>query len=61
MQLYNEYMHQMVLLRDALLPFYNYEEVLIPVTGAGRGLRHMEGPREGFMAKLFTKQVTQAS
>ncbi|KAL2787243.1 hypothetical protein BJX66DRAFT_346319 [Aspergillus keveii] len=61
MQLYNEYMHQMVLLRDSLLPFYNYEEVLIPVSGAGRGLRHMEGPREGFMAKLFTKQVTQAS
>ncbi|KAL3487804.1 hypothetical protein BJX62DRAFT_253764 [Aspergillus germanicus] len=61
MQLYNEYMHQMVLLRDSLLPFYNYEDVLIPVSGAGRGLRHMEGPREGFMAKLFTKQVTQAS
>jgi hypothetical protein len=61
MQLYNEYMHQMVLLRDSLLPFYNYEDVLIPVSGAGRGLRHMEGPKEGFMAKLFTKQVTQAS
>jgi hypothetical protein len=61
MQLYNEYMHQMVLLRDSLLPFYNYEDILIPVSGVGRGLRHMEGPREGFMAKLFTKQVTQAS
>ncbi|KAJ0422944.1 hypothetical protein BJY00DRAFT_62364 [Aspergillus carlsbadensis] len=61
MQLYNEYMHQMVLLRDSLLPFYNYEHVLIPVSGTGRGLRYMEGAREGFMAKLFTKQVTQAS
>jgi len=25
MQLFNEYLHQMVLLRDALLPFENYE------------------------------------
>ncbi|KAL2823288.1 hypothetical protein BDW59DRAFT_180748 [Aspergillus cavernicola] len=61
MQLFNEYMHQMVLLRDSLLPFHNYEEVLIPVSGKGRGLRHMEGQREKFMAGLFTKQVTQAS
>ncbi|KAL4862794.1 hypothetical protein BDV12DRAFT_202694 [Aspergillus spectabilis] len=61
MQLFNEYMHQMVLLRDSLLPFHNYEDVLIPVSGRGRGLRHMEGTREKFMAALFTKQVTQAS
>ncbi|KAL2834642.1 hypothetical protein BJY01DRAFT_259501 [Aspergillus pseudoustus] len=63
MQLYNEYMHQMVLLRDALLPFYNFEDVCIPISGGGnvRGLRFLEGPREGFMAKLFTKQVTQTS
>ncbi|KAL3473725.1 hypothetical protein BJX99DRAFT_272138 [Aspergillus californicus] len=61
MQLYNEYMHQMVLLRDALLPFQNYEEVRIPIDGRGRGLRHMEGQREKFMAGLFTRQVTQAS
>ncbi|KAL2813873.1 hypothetical protein BJX63DRAFT_431732 [Aspergillus granulosus] len=61
MQLYNEYMHQMVLLRDSLLPFHNYEDILIPVDGSVRGLRHMEGPREVFMAALFTRQVTQAS
>ncbi|KAL4779646.1 hypothetical protein BJX76DRAFT_361575 [Aspergillus varians] len=62
MQLFNEYMHQMVLLRDSLLPFQNYEDVLIPIPGGKvRGLRHMEGPREKFMASLFTKQVTQAS
>ncbi|KAL3464797.1 hypothetical protein BJX64DRAFT_297923 [Aspergillus heterothallicus] len=61
MQLYNEYMHQMVLLRDSLLPFENFEDVRIPVAGDVRGLRHMEGAREGFMTGLFTKQVTQKS
>ncbi|KAL5339931.1 hypothetical protein BJX70DRAFT_397173 [Aspergillus crustosus] len=61
MQLYNEYMHQMILLRDSLLPFNNYEDVLIPVSKHGRGLRHMEAVRETFLAALFTKQVTQAS
>ncbi|KAL4914845.1 hypothetical protein BDW62DRAFT_219789 [Aspergillus aurantiobrunneus] len=59
MQLFNEYLHQMVLLRDSLLPFQNYEDVLIPVSGSTRGLRNMEGPREKFMASLFAKQDTQ--
>ncbi|KKK23904.1 hypothetical protein P175DRAFT_0515426 [Aspergillus ochraceoroseus IBT 24754] len=61
MQLFNEYMHQMILLRDSLLPFHNYEDVLIPVSGKGRGIRDMEGPRAKFLAGLFTKQVTQQS
>ncbi|KAL4736082.1 hypothetical protein BDV11DRAFT_207951 [Aspergillus similis] len=69
MQLFNEYMHQMVLLRDSLLPFANYEDVRIPITDSVdknggiklRGLRFMEATREKFMARLFTKQVTQAS
>ncbi|RDW61731.1 uncharacterized protein DSM5745_10403 [Aspergillus mulundensis] len=64
MQLFNEYMHQMVLLRDALLPFVNYGDVLIPIThsvGKVRGLRFMEGAREKFLAGLFTKQIGQAA
>ncbi|KAL4996696.1 hypothetical protein BDV10DRAFT_186934 [Aspergillus recurvatus] len=69
MQLLNEYMHQMVLLRDSLLSFANYEDVRVPITnsvdGDGevkvRGLRFMEAAREKFMARLFTKQVTQGS
>ncbi|KAL6235284.1 hypothetical protein BDW75DRAFT_230464 [Aspergillus navahoensis] len=69
MQLFNEYMHQMVLLRDSLLPFANYKDVRVPITdsvdGDGeikvRGLRFMEAAREKFMARLFTRQVTQAS
>jgi hypothetical protein len=62
MQLFNEYMHQLVLLRDALLPFRNFEEVLVPIDGkAARGLRHLEPPREQFLTTLVTKSVTQKS
>lgn len=59
MQLFNEYMHQMVLLRDALLPFQNYEEVLIPVGRKTRGIRHLEPARSQFLVELLTKHVTQ--
>ncbi|KAF1960656.1 hypothetical protein CC80DRAFT_513468 [Byssothecium circinans] len=62
MQLFNEYMHQMVLLRDALLPFQNFDEVLIPIDGkAARGIRHLEPSRAQFLTTLVTKSVTQAS
>lgn len=65
MQIYNEYLHQMVLLRDALLPFENYEEVIIPVvptSGRGRlGTRSTEKQRMSFIAELMTKSITQAS
>ncbi|KAE8148718.1 hypothetical protein BDV25DRAFT_130994 [Aspergillus avenaceus] len=62
MQLYNEYMHQMVLLRDALLPFQNYEEVIIPVDGrTARGIRHLERPRSEFLTNILTKQVAQSA
>ncbi|KAJ5816320.1 hypothetical protein N7447_008553 [Penicillium robsamsonii] len=62
MQLFNEYMHQMVLLRDALLPFRNFDEVLIPIDGkAARGIRHLEPSRAQFLTTLVTKSVTQVS
>ncbi|KAM0111240.1 hypothetical protein ACP6JB_002797, partial [Aspergillus fumigatus] len=62
MQLFNEYMHQMVLLRDALLPFQNYEDVIIPVDGrAARGIRHLEPSRSEFLTHLLTKEVTQSA
>ncbi|GIJ86350.1 hypothetical protein Asppvi_005238 [Aspergillus pseudoviridinutans] len=62
MQLFNEYMHQMVLLRDALLPFKNYEDVIIPVDGrAARGIRHLESSRAEFLTNLLTKEVTQSA
>ncbi|KAL4757764.1 uncharacterized protein BDW70DRAFT_171044 [Aspergillus foveolatus] len=67
MQLFNEYMHQMVLLRDSLLPSANYEDVRIPITDSVdkdgeikvRGLRFMAAAREKFMARMFTKQVAR--
>jgi hypothetical protein len=59
MQLFNEYMHQMVLLRDALLPFQNYQDVLIPVDRQARGIRHLEPGRSKFLAEVLTKHATQ--
>ncbi|KAJ5814538.1 hypothetical protein N7474_006315 [Penicillium riverlandense] len=60
MQLFNEYMHQMVLLRDALLPFQNYQDVLIPIDGkAARGIRHLESTRAQFLSEMLTKHTTQ--
>jgi hypothetical protein len=64
MQIYNEYLHQMVLLRDGLLPFDNFEDVIIPITaepGRKRGMRHTEDVRSNFLAEMMTKQVTQCS
>ena len=64
MQIYNEYLHQMVLLRDALLPFENFEDVIIPIDaepGRKRGVRHTEDIRAGFLTEMMTKSVTQAS
>jgi hypothetical protein len=60
MQIYNEYLHQMVLLRDALLPFENYEDVLIQINpGPKRGIRHTEEARGAFLTEALTKQVKQ--
>ncbi|KAJ5674203.1 hypothetical protein N7462_009642 [Penicillium macrosclerotiorum] len=59
MQLFNEYMHQMVLLRDALLPFQNFQDVLIPVSREARGIRYLETARSQFLSELLTKQTTQ--
>lgn len=62
MQLFNEYMHQMVLLRDALIPFKNYEDVVIPIDGqAARGMRYLELSRSEFLVQLWTKQVSQSA
>lgn len=60
MQLYNEWLHQMVLLRDALLPWENYGDVLIRIDeGEGLGMRFVEDARERFLTVLLTKVLTQ--
>ena len=55
MQLYNEWLHQMVLLRDALLPFDNWQDVPLPV--GPDGLRRLDRAREAFLAELTTRRA----
>lgn len=64
MQVFNEYLHQIVLLRDSLILFQNYEEVLIPIKGeTGRqvGMRNTEEARSQFLAHLMTRGVSQSA
>lgn len=63
MQLYNEWLHQLVLLRDALLPFENWERVPLPLPlqDGVRGLRAVEAARDGFLAEFLTRIPTHAS
>jgi hypothetical protein len=51
MQLYNEWLHQVVLLRDALLPFVNWQDV--PLRISPTGLRHIEPARDAFLIELL--------
>ncbi|WP_214416282.1 hypothetical protein [Sphaerisporangium fuscum] len=59
MQLYNEWLHQMVLLRDALLPFTNWQDVPLLVTPSG--LRHTEAARDRFLTELLVRQIRHTS
>lgn len=65
MQLYNEWTHRLVLLRDALIPFENYDEVPLVVELGGshdddsRGMRRLEAPRRVFLTRVFSGQVAQ--
>lgn len=59
-QLYNEWLHQMVLLRDSLLPFQNYADVQLSVQcRTGPGLRDFEEPRSKFLVQCLTRTVSQ--
>ncbi|MBP1974225.1 hypothetical protein [Cohnella thailandensis] len=60
MQIYNEYLHQFVLLRDALLPFANWEQVPFEVKEHTefKGLRFLEPAREVFLTHLLGKKLT---
>lgn len=59
MQLYNEWLHQIVLLRDSLIPFANWESLPVPLDrlSGARGLRALEPARGRFVGDLLTKQV----
>jgi hypothetical protein len=61
MQLYNEWSHRIVLLRNALMPFENWYEVPI-VIGAGlKGLRTLEAPSNKFAVHLLSGRLPQNS
>ncbi|GAA0977695.1 hypothetical protein Q7689_02235 [Nocardiopsis tropica] len=59
MQLYNEWLHQVVLLRDALLPFTNWQDV--PLLTTPTGLRHTEPARDAFLTELLVRQIRHPS
>ncbi|MFD4532095.1 hypothetical protein ACFWNL_14670 [Kitasatospora sp. NPDC058397] len=59
MQLYNEWLHQVVLLRDALLPFTNWQDVPLLITPTG--LRHIEPARDAFLTELLVRRIRHTS
>ncbi len=63
MQLYNEWLHQLVLLRDSLLAFENWQEVPLPLhrKSEALGLRDIEPARATFLAAFLTRLPTHAS
>lgn len=62
MQLYNEWLHQLVLLRDGLLPFENFDEIplIVPSDTAG-GMRPFEKVRMHFLMQVMTAQVKRTT
>ncbi|KRE36536.1 hypothetical protein [Paenibacillus sp. Soil724D2] len=60
MQLFNELLHQFVLLRDALIPFDNWEEVPIEVKESenAKGLRFLEQARTEFLTELMVRKIS---
>jgi hypothetical protein len=61
MQLYNEYLHQMVLLRDSLLPFENFADVHFHLQKStrGPGLRKFESARAQILVECLTRSISQ--
>lgn len=58
MEIYNEWLHRMILLRDSLLPFENFEEVpLVIPEGSSRGIRDLEEPRKFFLVHCLTGAI----
>ena len=62
MELYNEWQHQIVLLRDALLPFQNFGDVLLCIESENPlGLRKFEETRSRFILQCLTRTVSRTS
>ena len=62
MELYNEWQHQIVLLRDALLPFQNFSDVLLCIESENPlGLREFEEARSRFILQCLTRTVSRTA
>ncbi|KAL8770469.1 MAG: hypothetical protein Q9209_003895 [Squamulea sp. 1 TL-2023] len=59
MQVYNEWLHQIVLLRDGLLPFENFDEVQLTIRQ--EGTRPVEDIRSKFLMQIMTAQVKRTT
>lgn len=61
MELFNEYLHQLILLRNSLLPFANWQEVPIPIGkgGVAAGLRFIEPAHDRFITRLIVRNMSQ--
>lgn len=60
--LYKEWLHQLVLLRDFLLPFQNYADVRLSLESKkGTGLRDFEELRSKFLVQCLTQTVSQTA
>jgi len=58
MELYNEWLHRMILLRDSLLPFENFADVpLVIPESSSRGIRDFEDARKLFLVQCMTGAV----
>ncbi|GAA3529304.1 hypothetical protein GCM10022222_10340 [Amycolatopsis ultiminotia] len=53
--LYNEWLWQLVLLRDALVPFTNPGQVR--VRAGAEGLTHLQGARDWFAVQVMTRRI----
>lgn len=58
MQLYNEWIHQLIILRDILLPVEEWREVVLPfaVAGRQRGLRAFDALRLRFITEIASSR-----
>jgi len=62
LELYNEWLHRMVLLRDALLCFENYKDVpLVFLPGPQSGLRSFENDRKLFLLECLSGNIAHSA
>jgi hypothetical protein len=62
MQVYNEWLHQVILLRDALIPFENFAELQLCLkANSSKGTRPMEAVRSQFLSELMTRQIKRTT